>query len=167
MPQDLLARVQHYAREHRQSVSALIREGLEWRITEGDPRWQSAHGQRYARNTEREEPAQPVHLREESMPFDVDLAGAPQTPAPEAPGEPWSRQAVVARILRWRQEGLTKTAIAARLNAAHVPPLAGTGRWNLRKVTRALWEVPKSKRERHAFLARYAPTTAPVLGREG
>jgi hypothetical protein len=88
-------------------------------------------------------------------------------PAPQEGGEPWSRQAVVARILRWRQEGLTKTAIAARLNAAHVPPLAGTGRWNLRKVTRALWEVPKSKRERYAFLARYAPTNPPVLGREG
>src|SRR5262249_25446008 len=82
-------------------------------------------------------------------------------------GELWSRQAVVARILRWRQEGLTKSAIAARLNAAHVPPLAGTGRWNLRKVTRALWEVPKNKRERHAFLARYATPNPPALGREG
>jgi hypothetical protein len=101
------------------------------------------------------------------MPLDEDMAGAPQSPAPQALGEPWSRQAVVARILRWRQEGLTKTAIAARLNAAHVPPLAGTGRWNLRKVTRALWDVPKNKRERHAFLARYAPTNPLALGREG
>ena len=48
MPQDLLDRVQRYARAHRQSVSALIREGLEWRITEGDPHWQSAHGQGYS-----------------------------------------------------------------------------------------------------------------------
>ena len=38
MPQDLLDRVQTYARMHRQSVSELIRDGLEWRITEGDPR---------------------------------------------------------------------------------------------------------------------------------
>jgi hypothetical protein len=36
MPQDLLDRVQRYAREHRQSVSALIRDGLEWRMTEFD-----------------------------------------------------------------------------------------------------------------------------------
>jgi Ribbon-helix-helix protein, copG family len=149
MPQDLLDRVQRYARMHRQSVSALIRDGLEWRITEFDAL------------------VQPVHLSEEGLPCDEALAGAPQTPAPEALGEPWSRQAVVARILRWRQEGLTKTAIAAKLNSAHVPPLAGTGRWNLRKVTRALWEVPKNTRERHAFLARYAPTTAPAPGREG
>jgi hypothetical protein len=38
IPQDLLARVQAYARIHRQSISELIRDGLEWRITEGDPR---------------------------------------------------------------------------------------------------------------------------------
>ena len=38
MPQDLLDRVQRYARLHRQSISELIRDGLEWRITEGDPR---------------------------------------------------------------------------------------------------------------------------------
>jgi hypothetical protein len=34
----LLDRVQAYARMHRQSISELIRDGLEWRITEGDPR---------------------------------------------------------------------------------------------------------------------------------
>ena len=38
MPQVLLARVQIYARLHRQSISALIRDGLEWRMTDGDPR---------------------------------------------------------------------------------------------------------------------------------
>ena len=38
MPQELLDRVQRYARLHRQSISELIRDGLEWRITEGDPR---------------------------------------------------------------------------------------------------------------------------------
>jgi hypothetical protein len=37
MPQELLNRVQSYARLHRQSISELIRDGLEWRITEGDP----------------------------------------------------------------------------------------------------------------------------------
>src|SRR5262245_57788102 len=133
MSQDLLDRVQRYARLHRKSVSALLREGVEWRITEGDPRWQPAHGQRYASHTTCDALAQPVHLIEEGMPFDVDLAGTPQRPTPQGWGKPWSRQAIVALILRWRQEGLTKTAIAARLNAAHVPPLAGTGRWNLRK----------------------------------
>ena len=99
----------------------------------------------------------------EAAPLRKDTA----PPAPQTLGETWSRQAVVARILRWRQEGMTKTAIAARLNAAHVPPLAGTGSWTIRKVNSALLAVPKSKRERHAFLARYAPTTAPALGRKG
>jgi len=38
MPQDLLDRVQTYARLHRQTISELIRDGLDWRITDGDPR---------------------------------------------------------------------------------------------------------------------------------
>jgi hypothetical protein len=125
MPQDLLDRVQRYAREHHQSVSALIREGLEWRMTEGAPRGQPAHGQRSAGQTAFDELAQPVPLIEEGMPFDEELAGALQASAPQTWGETWSKQAVVALILRWYEEGMTKTAIATRLNAAHVPPIAG------------------------------------------
>ena len=37
VPQDLVEQVQRYARLHRQTISELIRDGLEWRITEGDP----------------------------------------------------------------------------------------------------------------------------------
>ncbi len=35
IPQELLDRVQVYARLHRQSLSELMRDGVEWRITEG------------------------------------------------------------------------------------------------------------------------------------
>ncbi len=87
-------------------------------------------------------------------------------PALQTVGETWSRQAVVALILRWREEGMTKTAIATRLNAAPVPLLAGTGNWNIQKVNRALLAVPKSTRARQAFLARYAPPSAAALGCE-
>ena len=38
MPQALLERVQTYAGQHRQTISELIRDGLEWRMTDGDPR---------------------------------------------------------------------------------------------------------------------------------
>src|SRR5262249_33435997 len=151
----------------RHSVSALIREGLAWRITEGDSRWQRTPGQRSAGHAALEALAQPSRLSEEGMPCDADLAGASQAAGHQTVGETWSRQAIVALILRRRTEGRTKTAIATRLNAAHVPLLAGQGRWNLRKVNRALWDVLKSQRERHAFLAHYAPTTASALGREG
>ncbi len=37
IPQTQLARVQRYARQHGQPISVLIREGLAWRITAGDP----------------------------------------------------------------------------------------------------------------------------------
>jgi hypothetical protein len=36
LPPDLLDRVRQYAAIHQQSLSELIRDGLEWRITEGD-----------------------------------------------------------------------------------------------------------------------------------
>ena len=38
VPADLAALVKRYAGEHGQSVAALIREGVEWRIGDGDPR---------------------------------------------------------------------------------------------------------------------------------
>lgn len=38
VPRQLLARVKRYAGLHRQTISELAREGLEWRITDGDPR---------------------------------------------------------------------------------------------------------------------------------
>ena len=87
-------------------------------------------------------------------------------PALPAGDEPLSKQAVVVLILGWYEEGLLKPAIVARLNAAQVPPIVGRGPWNSRKVTRALWYGLQRKRERHACLARDAPTTAPALGRE-
>ena len=38
VPADLAELVKRYAGEHGQSVAALIREGVEWRIGDGDPR---------------------------------------------------------------------------------------------------------------------------------
>ena len=57
IPQTLLDHVQQYARVHRQSISELIREGLEWRIGEGDPLAQryatgESAEQEYISNTE-------------------------------------------------------------------------------------------------------------------
>lgn len=57
IPQTLLDHVQQYARVHRQSMSELIREGLEWRIGEGDPLAQryatgESADQEYKGNTE-------------------------------------------------------------------------------------------------------------------
>jgi hypothetical protein len=38
LPKDLHTRLVRYAHEHRQGISELVRDGLEWRLTEGDPR---------------------------------------------------------------------------------------------------------------------------------
>jgi len=36
-PREFMERLRGYAKQHRQSVSELIRDGLEWRLNEGDP----------------------------------------------------------------------------------------------------------------------------------
>src|SRR5262249_16246823 len=38
LPKELHVRLEQYAAEHRQSISELVRDGLEWRLGEGDPR---------------------------------------------------------------------------------------------------------------------------------
>jgi hypothetical protein len=56
LPTLLLDQIKRYAQQHRQSVSELFREGVEWRIGEGDPL-----GQRYATgdSAEHEHPGNP------------------------------------------------------------------------------------------------------------
>jgi predicted DNA-binding protein len=38
LPKELHIRLEQYAAQHRQSISELVRDGLEWRLEEGDPR---------------------------------------------------------------------------------------------------------------------------------
>ena len=38
LPKELHTRLEQYATQHRQSISELVRDGLEWRLSEGDPR---------------------------------------------------------------------------------------------------------------------------------
>lgn len=38
LPKELHARLEQYAAQHRQSISELVRDGLEWRVSEGDLR---------------------------------------------------------------------------------------------------------------------------------
>ena len=54
---ELHTRLERYAKQHRQSISELMRDGIEWRIGEGDPRSLSVWGstsspQEYYGNTE-------------------------------------------------------------------------------------------------------------------
>lgn len=38
LPKELHTRLEQYATQHRQSISELVRDGLAWRLSEGDPR---------------------------------------------------------------------------------------------------------------------------------
>jgi hypothetical protein len=86
MPMDLLDRVKTYASRHRQSLSALIRDGLEWRITAGAPRWPLANGSGYARHTRLGDLVTLVHLLDAALPFDAELPTVPAAQSLSTPG---------------------------------------------------------------------------------
>jgi hypothetical protein len=82
---DLYDRLERYAQRHRQSVSALVRDGIEMRLAaQPDPRWQTAQEQEaYYDNTVLQKLATPTHFLDDSMPFDDDhlSVSAPATSA--------------------------------------------------------------------------------------
>ena len=95
LPPDLLDRVKQYARIHQQSLSELIRDGLEWRISEGDIG--------YFRNTEKQATLQTnsgntVILQEVKRLVErlVVVVGASESPAgEEVKGEKYFRNTVL------------------------------------------------------------------------
>jgi Recombinase len=64
----------------------------------------------------------------------------PRTPPPQAV-PPVPQDPVLTQILRWRQEGMSLRAIAARLNAEGVPTRSGKGRWYQSNLSRELRRV--------------------------
>lgn len=100
LPPDLLDRVKQYARIHQQSLSELIRDGLEWRISEGDIG--------YFRNTENQSTLQTdsgntVILREVKRLVErlAVVVGASEAPAgEEGRGEPYFRNTVLPESQR-------------------------------------------------------------------
>jgi hypothetical protein len=52
---------------------------------------------------------------------------------------------VLAQILRWRQEGMSLQAIAARLNAEGVPTRSGKGQWYQSNLSRMLKRVGRGQ----------------------
>jgi hypothetical protein len=77
MPMDLLDRLKTYASRHRQSLSELIRDGLEWRILESDQRWQLTNGSGYSSNTVLDDLVTLVHLVAAALPFDAEFPTGP------------------------------------------------------------------------------------------
>ena len=82
---DLYDRLERHAQRHRQSVSELVRDGIEMRLAvQADPRWQTAQEQElYYDNTVLQELATPAHFLDDRIPFDDEHlpVSAPATPA--------------------------------------------------------------------------------------
>jgi transcriptional regulator with XRE-family HTH domain len=62
-------------------------------------------------------------------------------PLPRPDAAPSPQDPVLAQILRWRQEGMSLRAIAAKLNADGVPTRSGQGQWYQSNLSRMLKRV--------------------------
>lgn len=148
VPQDLVDRVKRYASIHRLPIADLIRDGLAWRIEEGDPHssfMYDINDNRYSSNTKTQVPLTgmdltPVMLDTEDLedisrkpdPPSVDIAPQPAEPGPAVSPRGvavWDKAAVLAQLDAWKSAGLSLQAMADRLEASQVPTFSGKGHW--------------------------------------
>lgn len=73
-------------------------------------------------------------------PSPPSIAPHPAVSVPSPPQDP-----VLAQILRWRQEGMSLRAIAAKLNADGVPTRSGQGTWYQSNLSRELRRVGRGR----------------------
>ena len=143
VPQDLVDRVQHYAGMHRSTIAELIRDGLEWRITEGDPYggmmyYTNKNG--YSSNTGIETAGQSADFQlpgmldaqeeEDAVPVVLPQTAQPVASVAHSPTALPDRAAVLAQLHAWQAEGLSLQTMVDRLNASGVPTFRGKLGWS-------------------------------------
>jgi hypothetical protein len=156
IPAELAELVKRYAAERGQlSVSELIREGLEWRIGDGDPRGMGMYlaqsagisEKAYSSNTEtaiaqlqvltQMVEQQTTLLR--SNVYSGNTGNAPSAPpASIALRVKSDKAAVMERLQQMHDMGLDSTQIATALQAEGVPTLSGKGQWHAGTVRKLL-----------------------------
>jgi hypothetical protein len=168
LPKELHTRLEQYATQHRQSISELVRDGLEWRLSEGDPRGLGAASTKddavyYMSNTAsvladmrqalaRQE-AQIQGLvqaleRQTTVGSNGLVASTADTaptalPAPPTPRGKADKATVMSRLEQMREADLSSRQIATALQAEGMPTLAGTGQWHSGTVRKLLKAASK------------------------
>ena len=168
LPKELHARLEQYATQHRQSISELLRDGLEWRLADGDPRGLGAASTKddeeyYMRNTANAlADMRQVLARQEAqiqaivqalerqttggsnglVASTVDTAptASPVTLVPRVKAD---KATVMARLWQMHESGLDSTQIATALQAEGMPTLKGTGQWHSGTVRKLLKAASK------------------------
>jgi hypothetical protein len=125
VPQDLVDRVKRYASVHRSTIAELIRDGLEWRITEGDPRSAFLYDMNlneYSSNTETQAALEGMDLTPDMVDADA-LDASAVVPVPLEPSGPTDGSLETVRPCghpqtRWNPKGrVCKDCEAAKAKA--------------------------------------------------
>jgi hypothetical protein len=135
IPRDLYDRMSRYTARHRQSVTELLLDGITWRLEQEDHRGRSIQSIEYYDNTVLQELIKPLHLLDEAIPFDEDLAAFPEIKAQPVPdksnydntviqekadsrllGRPSTKREPILSLLRSHPEGLTAEQIRGLLS---------------------------------------------------
>jgi predicted DNA-binding protein len=163
LPKELHTRLVRYAREHRQPISELVRDGLEWRLEEGDPRGlgdasTTEDEAYYMSNTanaladirqalaRQEARLQSLvqALEGQALEGSNGLVASTADSAPKAAAVPLvprvkaDKATVMARLWQMHEAGLDSTQIATALQAEGMPTLKGTGQWHSGTIRKLL-----------------------------
>jgi hypothetical protein len=168
LPKELHTRLEQYATQHRQSISELVRDGLEWRLADGDPRGLGAASTKddaayYMSNTAnaladmRQALArQEAQIQSIVQALERQTTGGNNGPvastadtAPTAspvaliPRVKADKATVMARLWQMHEAGLDSTQIATAFQAEGMPTLKGTGQWHSGTVRKLLKAASK------------------------
>jgi hypothetical protein len=163
LPKELHTRLEQYATQHRQSISELVRDGLEWRLSEGDPRGLGVVSTKddeayYMSNTanaladmrqalarqETQIQALVQALERQTTEGSNGLVVSNTDTAPNSspvarvPRVKADKATVMARLWQMHETGLDSTQIATAFQAEGMPTLKGTGMWHSGTVRKLL-----------------------------
>jgi len=168
LPKELHTRLVRYAMEHRQPISELVRDGLEWRLGDGDPRGlgdastkddeayymsntanaladmrqalarQEAQIQAIVQALERQTTGESNGL----VASNADNAPT-ASPVAHVPRVKADKATVMARLWQMHETGLDSTQIATAFQAEGMPTLKGTGQWHSGTVRKLLKTASK------------------------
>jgi Arc/MetJ-type ribon-helix-helix transcriptional regulator len=164
LPRELYDRLERYATQYRQSISELVKDGVELRLElDADPRHRAASstteeteiqidGASVLRDVQATVARHETQMQAliKALEGSTGLATSPEGSAPAAaavsltPKVKADKKAVMARLQQMHATGLDSTQIAAALTAEGMPTLKGTGQWHSGTVRKLLNAASKA-----------------------
>lgn len=145
VPHAMYARLERHVRLYRHSMTDLLLQGLAWRLEQDDPRSEVAILFN-DENTVLQETLQQMIDARVQVALDAQREASAPPAAPSINGNTGippilEKAALVQRLKKLRNEGLSLQKIADQLNAEGTRTLSGSGRWQKGSVNHLLGAI--------------------------